>query len=145
MSFGVERKLAKRLVSFQEPVQRLELTEIVSRQGPSLVIADETSEPLAQRPRLVRQLVEFARTSLRPKRSQGVVRDKPGLVQPVQESIAIVDPVNHGIDRRGDRVQEIQAGQVGNENSSGAAIHLGFLDAAAALPNHRCNNRLQHS
>ena len=73
MSFGVERKLAKRLVSFQEPVQRLELTEIVSRQGPSLVIADETSEPLAQRPRLVRQLVEFARTSLRPKRSQGVL------------------------------------------------------------------------
>jgi hypothetical protein len=26
-----------------------------------------------------------------------------------------------------------------------AAIHLGFLDAAAALPNHRCNNRPQHS
>ena len=112
MSVGVERKLAERLVPFQEPVQRLELTQIVGRQGPSLVIADEASEPLAQGPRLVRQLVEFAGEGLRPKCSQSVPRHKPGLVQPVQESIAIGDPVNDGIDRRGDRVQKIQAGRV---------------------------------
>ena len=103
--------------------------EIVSHQGPSRAIADEASEPLALCPRLVRQLVEFARTSLRPKRSQNVVlRHQPGLVQPVQESIAIVDPVNDGIDRRGDRVQEIQAGRAsGMKIAAGRSSILAFL------------------
>src|SRR5258708_34829091 len=87
------------------------------------MLANETSEPLAQSTRLVRHLVQFTRHRSRPQLIQRIRWNKLGLSQPPQEAIAVVEPVNRRIDRCRAGVQEIEAERVGDENCRRSVLH----------------------
>ena len=73
-------------------------------------------EPFAKASRLIRDIVEFAGKRLCPNALERVVRHKLRLLQPIQQAIAVADPVDRRIDRRRDRIQEIQSKRVGDKN-----------------------------
>src|SRR5580693_10542401 len=106
---AVARYLAECFVTLQQPVQRPQFDECLGRKRPAHMLANETSEPLAQSTSLVRHLVQFTRHRSRPQLIQRIRWNKLGLSQPPQEAIAVVEPVNRRIDRCRDGVQEIEA------------------------------------
>ena len=61
--------------------------------------------------RLVGDFIQFAGRRLLGQRVQRLRRNKVGLSQPGNEAGAAVEPVNRLIDRRCNRVQEIEAKQ----------------------------------
>src|SRR5215471_6652307 len=87
------------------------------------MLANETSEPLAQSTSLVRHLVQFTRHRSHPQLIQRIRWNKLGLSQPLQEAIAVVEPVNRCIDRCRDGVEEIEAERVGDENCRRSVLH----------------------
>src|SRR5580693_10506546 len=87
------------------------------------MLANEASEPLAQGTSLVGNLVQFTRHRSRPQLTQCIRWNKLGLSQPLQEAITAVEPVNGCIGRCRDRVQEIEAERVGNENCRRSVLH----------------------
>src|SRR5260370_37541687 len=87
------------------------------------MLANETSEPLAQSTRLVRHLVQFTRHRSRPQLIQRICWNKLGLSQPPQEAIAGVEPVNRRIDRCRNRGQGIEAERGGDENCRRSVLH----------------------
>src|SRR5262249_52879940 len=93
------------------------------RKRPAHMLANETSEPLAQNTSLVRHLVQFTRHRSRPQLIQRIRWNKLGLSQPLQEAIAVVEPVNRGIDRCRDGVQKVEAERVGDENCRRSVLH----------------------
>src|SRR5215813_11395416 len=96
------------------------------------MLMNEASEPLAQLPRLIRDLVQLTRHRSPLELVQCVRRHKPGLSHPLQETIATVEPVHRRIDRRCDRVEEIKAERVGDEHCGRSGLH-GWAFSAAKL------------
>ena len=115
--------MVERFVTLQEPVQRAQFAKRFGRKRPPHMLANETSEPFAQSTSLVRHLVQFARHRSRPQLIQRVRWNKLGLRQPLQETVAVVEPVNRRIDRCRDGVQEIEAERVGDENCRRSVLH----------------------
>jgi len=103
------------LVAFEQPVQRLQLANIFRSERPSLARPNEPSEPFAQASRLSRDVVEFSGRRLCPQGCQRLRWYELRLLQPGQQAIAAIDPVDLRINRSGHRIQEIQTGRVGNE------------------------------
>src|ERR1700730_11006677 len=87
------------------------------------MLANEPCEPLAKSTSLVRHLVQFTRHRSRLQLIQRIRWNKLGLSQPLQEAIAVVEPVNRRIDRCRDGVREIKAERVGDENCRRSVLH----------------------
>ena len=105
------------------------------------MLAHKTPEPLAQAPGLIRHLVEFARKRARANALECIGRQQLRLLQPAQQSLAVIDPVDRGFDRRRDRIQEIQSGRVADKNrgrrrGAGSSQLLFRLQAASRLIAH---------
>ena len=81
--------------------------------------AHEISEPFAQASRLIGHVVDFSRKSLGPDPFEYIGRHEPRLLEPVQQTFAVLDPVNWRIDRSRNRIQEIEAQSVGDEDRRG--------------------------
>src|SRR5882724_2727976 len=87
------------------------------------MLANEGSEPLAQSTSLNRNCVQFTGHRSRLHLIQCIRWNKLGLSQPLQEAVAVVEPVNRCIDRCRDGVQEIEAERVGNKNCRRSVLH----------------------
>src|SRR5262245_49636934 len=94
------------------------------------MLMNEASEPLAQISSLISDLVQLAWHRSRLQLIQCVGRHKLGLSQPLQETIATVEPVHRCIDRRRDGVQEIKAERVGDEHCRRSVLHGWPFEAA---------------
>jgi hypothetical protein len=103
------------LIAREQPVQRLQLAEVVGSERLPFALPDELPEPFAKASRLRRDIVELAGHPLCPQRFEGFRRNELRLLQPRQQTIAIADPVDRLVHRRGHRVQKIQAERVGDE------------------------------
>src|SRR5580704_16125781 len=92
------------------------------------MLADKFSEPLAQRAGLIRNLVQLSgcRAGLQP--VQRIRRHKLGLSQPPQKSLAVFEPVDRSIERRRNRIEEIEAKRVADKN----CWRFGFHNRAPA-------------
>ena len=82
---------------------------------PPFVLPNESPEPFAQASRLSRDIVEFSGHGLCPQRLECFGRHELRLLQPGQQTVAVVDPVDFRVDRRRNRIEEIQAKRVGDE------------------------------
>src|SRR5262245_28855932 len=87
------------------------------------MLSYKAAEPLAQSACLFRDDVQFTGHRSRLQFIECVRWDKLRLSQPLQEAIAAVEPSNRRIDRRRDRVQEIEADRVGDENGRRSVLH----------------------
>ncbi len=83
----------------------------------------KTAEPFAQVPGLGRHLVEFAGQGVGADAVQHGLGDQFRLAQPIQQPFAIGDPIDRNVDGRRDRIEEIQAGRVGDEQGRGMNRH----------------------
>src|SRR3954467_19335 len=90
------------VIALQQTIQRLKPGKTLRRQRTPLVLAHKASEPLAQAPRLIGDLVEFTRKCLRPNALEYIGGGEPRLAPPVQQAVAVIDPVDRRIDRRRD-------------------------------------------
>src|SRR5215813_8618908 len=120
---AISRYPAERLVTRQEPVQRLEFVQRLRRERPAHMLMNEGSEPLAQISSLIRDFVQFTWHRSCLQLSQCTGWHKLGLSHPLQETIAAVEPVHRRVDRRRDGVQEIKAERVGNEHCRRSVLH----------------------
>ena len=77
--------------------------------------ANEGPEPFAQAASLGGDLVQFRRRRSGAQRIQRIRWNELGLSQPVEEALAIIQPIDRRIEGRRDRVQEIEAEGIGNE------------------------------
>jgi hypothetical protein len=107
--------LEESLVACEQPVQGRQFRQGGRLQGPALVRADECPELLAQAAGLSRDLVKFAGEGLLPQCREGAWRHQFGLRQPVCQALTVRDPVDRSVDGCGDRVEEVQAERVGQE------------------------------
>ena len=73
--------------------------------------------------RLVGDLIQFAGRRLLDQRVQRLRRNKVGLSQPSDEAVAAVEPVDWLIDRRRDRVEEVEAKRIGDEKRRRSRRH----------------------
>jgi hypothetical protein len=69
-------------IAFEQPVERLQLTQIFRREWPPFALPNEPSEPFAQASRLNRDIVELSRHSLCPQRLERFGRHELRLLQP---------------------------------------------------------------
>ena len=95
----------------------------LGRKRPAHMLANEASEPFAQGTSLICNLVQFTWHRSRLQLIQSIRWNKLGLSQPLQEAIAVVQPVKRCIDRCRDGVQEIEAERVGNKNCRQSVLH----------------------
>ena len=84
---------------------------------------DETPEPFAQGPRLIRDLVQFARHGPRLDRVQRIGGNQLGLRQPIEKPLAVLDPVDRRINRRRNRVEKVEAKGIRNEDRGRMPVH----------------------
>ncbi len=113
--------LSEGFIPLQQPVQRLQLLQIFGDKRLAPMRLDEGPEPLAEASGLSGDAIQLSRNSPRPQRIENFGWHKARLLEPSQETVAAVDPVDLPVHRRGDRVQEIQAGCVGGEDGGWAA------------------------
>ena len=114
------------LIALQKRVQRLEFAERLGGERPAHVVAHEDPEPLAESASLVG---DFREVPGRRSRRHCVERarwNEVGLSQPCDETLAAVEPVDTRIDRRRDRVEEIEARRVGDEERRRFVRHDGL-------------------
>jgi len=102
-------------VAFQQAVERVELRQIRRLQRPPLVRLHEAPEPLAQMPCLIGDLIELAGQRQASHAAKNVSRHQPRLAEPIQQALAVVDPIDWPVERSGDRVEEIEAGRVADK------------------------------
>ena len=112
---GTQGYAAEHFITLKKRVQGPEFTHRLWRERSAHVLAHEAPEPLAQGARLVSDFVQVPWRRLLGQSLECVRRNKVGLSQPRDETVAAVEPVNRRIGRRCDRVQEIEARRVGNE------------------------------
>jgi len=113
---------AEGFVALQQAVQWTELAQGICRERPARMLAHEPPEPFAQGARLIRDLVQLVRRGTCCQRVQIIRRHQLRLCQPVDQAIAVVDPVHGRIDRRRHRVEEVEAERVGDEHGR-RAVH----------------------
>jgi len=101
---------AERFVTLEKLVQGPQFVDHLSRKWPAHMVPHEAPEPLAQGARLFGDLIQFLWRRLCSHRSQPGSRNKAGLSQPRNETVAAIEQINGRIDRRCDGVQEIEAG-----------------------------------
>ena len=106
---------AECFIALQKPIQGGELADCPGRKRAAHVLAHKASEPLAQRARFAGDFVEFSQRGSLSRRIQRLLRNKVRFSEPHGEAFAAIEPVNGPIDRRGDGVEEIEAGRVGDE------------------------------
>jgi hypothetical protein len=123
---------SERFIPFEQPVQRLQLLQVFGDERPASMSMNEGPEPLSKLSGLSRDAIQLSRNSLRPQAVQHLGRHEARLLQPTQEALAAVDPVDLPVHRRGDRVQEIQAERIGGEEG-GWAERRGWNDFSAML------------
>ena len=109
-------------IALEQPVQRLQLTQVSRSERPPFALPNEPSEPLAKASRLRRDVVELPRHPLCLQRFKRFRGYQLRLLQPRQHAIAVVDPVDLLVHWRGDRVQEIQTERVGDEYGGRAGV-----------------------
>ena len=102
-------------IAFQQPVQRFQLAQVYRSEWPAFAPPNEPSEPFAQASRLSRDVVELSRHRPRPQCFKRISWYELRLLQPGQQTVAVIDPVDFRVHRSGNRIQEIQAERVGNE------------------------------
>ena len=116
VAIAIECYPAECFIALQKPIQGGELADCPGWKRAAHVLAYKASEPLAQRTRFAGDLVEFSKRGSLSRRIQRLLRDKVRFSEPYGEAFAAIEPVNGPIDRRGDGVEEIEAGQVGDED-----------------------------
>src|SRR6516225_729978 len=89
---------AEGFIARQQTIQRVEFGESFRGQRVPLVLAHKASEPLAQAPCLIGDLVELAGEGLYPNALQRIRRNELGLLEPVQRAVAVIDPVDRRVD-----------------------------------------------
>src|SRR3954454_17815746 len=90
------------VIALQQTIQWLKPGKTLRRQRTPFVLAHKASEPLAQAPRLIGDLVQLAGEGFCPNKLEGVRRRELRLFQPVQQAVAVIDPIDRGVDRRRD-------------------------------------------
>lgn len=125
---------AEGFVALEQEVERFQGAQILCRERLSLVPRDKAPEPFAQRPSLIRNLVELARQRLRPDGPQHIDRHKLGLFQPIQQTFAVIDPIDRRINRRRDRIEEIQSERIADKNRRCVLTHLRAFPNAPPRP-----------
>ena len=123
VAMALPRYLAERFVAFQKPVQRTELAKRLWRERAPHVLLDKASEPFAQITSLVGHLVQFTWHRSLLHGVQRICWNKLGLIQPLEETIAALEPVDRSVDRRRDGIQKIEAERVGDESSGRSVLH----------------------
>ena len=73
---GVGHDSTEPFIAFEQPVQRLQLTQVVCRKWLPFALPDERSEPLAKASRLSRDVVELPGNRLCPQRFKRFGRDE---------------------------------------------------------------------
>ena len=125
----------KSLIALQQPIERAKLFQGVGAKRLPFAVINEFSKPFSERARLGGNTVEFTRLRPSSQRPQRVWRHKLRLLQPSQKSLTILDPVDLGIHGRGNRVQEIKRGCVGNEyRGQLSGGHSGSPDVTKSVP-----------
>jgi len=115
-------------VPFEQPVQRVQFAQVLELERSPFAVPNETSEPFPKASGLSRDIVELSRHRLRLQSFERLGRHKSRLFQPIQETIAIVDPVDRRVHWGGYRIQKIQTERVGNEYGGRTAVsHLSDL------------------
>lgn len=109
IALATTRYPAECIVTFEELVQGFQFLQRLGRERSAHIAANEASEPFAQGAGLICNFVQFARHRSRLQRLQCIRWNKLGLLQPLQETIAAVEPVNRCVDWRRDGVEEIEA------------------------------------
>src|SRR5262249_1336162 len=90
-------------------------------QRPAFALANEPPEPFPKTPRLCRDGIKLAGHRQLPQRLQRLGRHEPSLLQPGRQAVAIRDPVDRCIRRGGNRVEEVQAERVGDQQGGRVA------------------------
>jgi hypothetical protein len=93
---------AEGFVALEQAAKRRQLSESLGSQGAALMPTHEDPEPFPQAPRLIRNLVKLAGERTRAHVPKNVAWDQVGLLEPVQIAVAIIKPIEGGIDFRGD-------------------------------------------
>src|SRR5262249_22338566 len=117
------RDPAKYFVAFEQAIEWLQLGKRLGLQGAAHSLAHEAPEPLSQAARLCREPIELIRQRPPPDVSKHVGRHEACLLQPAQIALAVLDPVDGGIDRSRNRVQKIKPERIGDEHRGGTAFH----------------------
>ncbi len=125
MAGAVGRYPGEPFIVFEQPVQRLQLVQVFCAEWPSFVLPNESSEPFAKASRLSRDVVELSRHRLGAQGFKRISRYELRLLQPGQETVAVVDPVDFDVHWGSNRIQEIQTERVGEEHGGRpAGSHL---------------------
>ena len=132
----MRRYATKHFVTLKKRVERLEVADRFRRERPPHVLAHEAPEPFAQGARLVGDLIQFAGRRLLDQRVQRLRRNKVGLSQPRDEAVAAVEPVNWLIDRRRDRVEEVEARKSAMKNAGGLCGTAALRNQMRILEHH---------
>jgi hypothetical protein len=122
MAVTVGHDLSEFFIAGEYAIQRLEFAQGLRPQGLSLMLGDERAEPFPQSPRLSRHSVELTGDGAILKASQYVGRNQTGSSQPSQKVLARGDPFHRRVNRGRDRIEEIKAEGIGNEESSGTTL-----------------------
>ena len=101
---------AKDLVALEETIQGRQLVKSLGGQRAALMLTHEAPEPFPEASRLFRGLVELARQPVRSHVPEHVARRQVGMLKPAKISLAVIDPIDGAVDRRCDRIEEIEAG-----------------------------------
>src|SRR5215813_8401032 len=123
VAMAMPRDLAERFVTPKELVQRSQILDGPGRERTAHVLVNEMPEPLAQNTRLIRNLIQFTGHRSRFQLIEHNRWNKLGLSQPLQQSVAAVEPVDWFIDRCRDGIQEIEAERVGDESRRRSVLH----------------------
>jgi hypothetical protein len=110
---------AKRLIAVLQKVERVQLGRSVLRQRATLMPEHEAPEPFPQAAGLIRDRVELAGQGARSHVAEHVGRYQKGVLEPAQIALAVVDPVDSGIDWCRDRIQKMQPRRIADKNRGG--------------------------
>src|SRR5579872_2094721 len=120
--FAARRKfdLSIRVIPFEYPVDRLQLTQLAAPERSAGMITDERAEPFPQLPRLRSNPVKLP--DVRPEMRRHFGRHRLRLLEPRKQGRAVREPLNLLTPRRSNRVEEIQREMIGDEESWGAQL-----------------------
>jgi hypothetical protein len=120
------RDLPKFLVPYQYAIERFEFLERFRLERLTHVGMDKPAEPLPQLSRLRCNRVELPRQRRLAQCGQNLRGDQPSRLQPTNKVISRADPFNLRIDGHRNRIQEIQADRIGDEDRRREACNHGL-------------------
>jgi hypothetical protein len=124
----LKRDLGEGFIASKKAIQWFKVLQVIGAQGFSSPAFNKAPEPFPQAPSLGRDAVQFTEHGLGAQARQLFGVNQLRLAQPIEQALAIGDPINRRIDGSRDRIQKIQCNRIGDEDG-GRGGHSSFLQA----------------